>query len=90
MDNKVLIDQAVLFHFACKKNDRVYQIILQPGAPWAEITEVLEDFKLEFQKLEQQALEAEKNRNQDAAPIAVEAENSVVEPVTDDTNTVVE
>lgn len=77
MDNKVLIDQAVLFHFAYRKNERVYQIILQPGAPWTEIAEVLEDFKVEFQKLEQQAKEAEKNKQEASEPLTVEAESSV-------------
>ena len=35
------MDQAVIFNFAIVKNQRVYQFLVQPGAPWEEVYEAL-------------------------------------------------
>ena len=67
------MNQAVLFNFALQRDQRVYQLSLQPGAPWEEIYGVLDEFKLEMQKLEEETkkLEAQK------AEITPEAEKTV-------------
>jgi hypothetical protein len=59
------MQQAVCFHFGITKNERVYQIIVQPGSPWEDIQEVINEFKSEFTSLEQQALKAEQEKNKD-------------------------
>ncbi len=73
------MNQAALFHFAIQKNDRVFQFIIQPGSPWEEVEQALEQFKKEFQDLRVQ-VEAEalkKDMDEAAAnanPAPVEAE----------------
>ena len=53
------MNQAVMFHFATVKNERVYQIVLQPGSPWEDIEAVLHEFKNEFALLKEQAQKEE-------------------------------
>ena len=45
------MNQFVLFHFVITKNDRVYEFSVQPGTPWDDIEEVLEEFKEKFRQL---------------------------------------
>ena len=70
------MNQAALFHFAIQKNDRLYQLIVQPGSPWEELEAALEAFKKEFQDLRVQ-VEAEalkKDQEAKSSPATVEAE----------------
>lgn len=55
------MNQFVLFHFTVNKNDRLYQFVIQPGAPWEDIEAVCEEFKTQFLTLKQEAIEKEKN-----------------------------
>src|SRR5258708_36643134 len=64
---KEIMNQHVMFHFSLVKNERVYQLIIQPGAPWQEIEEVMEEFGKEFLRLKKEAQEKEesdKNRKE--------------------------
>lgn len=72
-----MMNQAVLFHFAIQKNDRVYQFQVQPGAPWEEIQATLDEMKAEFVVLQQQAEKAAAEKNEvkpEEAQAPVEAE----------------
>lgn len=53
--NELVLNQAIVFHFALTKNDRVYVFQVMPGSPWEEIDQVFDDLKIEFQKLKEKA-----------------------------------
>lgn len=61
------MNQYVTFNFATVKNERVYQMVIQPGSPWEDIEVVLHEFQNEFALLKEQALkqEAEKTAEMD-------------------------
>lgn len=48
-------NQAVVFHFALTKNDRVYVFQVTPGSPWDEIDQAFDEFKEQFKKLKETA-----------------------------------
>jgi hypothetical protein len=56
------MNQFALLHFTITKNDRLFQVVLQPGTPWPDLEEALEEFKAEFLKAkkEQEDLAAKK------------------------------
>lgn len=54
------MQQHLVLHFSIVKNERVYQLLLQPGSPYEELQEVLEQFKVDFHDLQQQAIEKQK------------------------------
>ena len=70
------MDSFALFHFAIKKNDRVYQVVLQPGAPWDEINQVMDDFKAEFAALKLKADEEAAKKPEESAVV----EPAVLDP----------
>jgi hypothetical protein len=69
------MNQAVFFHFAIQKQERIYQFIVQPGSPWEEVESVLEDFKKDFNELREK-LAAEEAAKKESQP----AVNNVVSP----------
>lgn len=64
MNSYALFNFAVTRDFEVdgKPQQRVYQLSIQPGAPWSEIYTVLDELKSEFQVLEEQAKTAEKEK----------------------------
>lgn len=56
---KDFMNQHVLFQFSIVKNERLFQVILQPGAPWDDIEGVIDEFKSEFNRLKLEAQEKE-------------------------------
>lgn len=61
------MNQFVLFHFTINKNDRVYQFSMQPGVSWEDIEAVCDEFKQEFLKLKQEAIEKELQQKKEGA-----------------------
>lgn len=53
------MNQFILMHFTLAKNNRFFQLSIQPGAPWEDIQAVLDDFKQEMNDLQQQAIKKE-------------------------------
>jgi hypothetical protein len=49
------MNQFVLFHFTIDKNNRIYQFVVQPGAPWEDIEAVVEEFKIKMLDLKVEA-----------------------------------
>jgi hypothetical protein len=49
------MNQFALLHFTLHKNDRIYQVVLQPGYPWEDLEVVLDDFKKEFASMKEEA-----------------------------------
>lgn len=71
MESYALFNFAVRREFEVegKKHQRVYQLELQPGSPWDEIADVLDEFKVEMALLKEQAKSKE-----DAEKAAANAE----------------
>lgn len=42
-----------------EKNGRVCRMVFEPGTPWDDVFSVLEDFRVEFLRLRQEAEERE-------------------------------
>jgi len=51
------MNQYALLHFAISKNDRLFQILIQPGTPWEDLEEVLREFHTEFGKIKQEQID---------------------------------
>jgi len=51
------MNQYALLHFAITKNDRLFQILIQPGTPWEDLDEVLREFHVEFGKIKQEQID---------------------------------
>lgn len=45
------MDSFAFFNFVIKKNDKAFQFSVQPGCPWNEAQEALDEFKSELEKL---------------------------------------
>lgn len=76
------MNQAVLFNFAVTREDkdknvRVYQLTIQPGAPWEELYDALAEFEREIKALEVKAKAEEEAKK--AEPIEPEVVNPVSE-----------
>ena len=54
------VNQHLVIHFSIVKNDRVYQLMVQPGSPYEEAQEVLKEFQEGLLELQKQAQEKEK------------------------------
>lgn len=72
------MDQYVVFHFNIKKNDRNYQVIIQPGSPFEEVQEVLEQFKADFKELQAKQIEAAEKAKHEAEQEAIPVEAEIV------------
>jgi hypothetical protein len=75
------MDKFILYHFAVVKNGRVYKFSCQPGSPWEDAFDALDEVKFEFQKqqeAEKQAQAAKAASEQPAPADSVEPE--VVQP----------
>jgi len=60
------MDKFALYHFAIKKNERIFKLDLQPGTPWTELFEVLEEFKAEFEKMKaEEEIKAEEQKSKE-------------------------
>lgn len=70
------MQQHLVLHFSIVKNERVYQLMLQPGSPYEELKEVLEQFKADFDELQRQAKEKEEQAAQESNDNAVEASSN--------------
>jgi hypothetical protein len=76
------MNQAALFHFAVQKNERLYQFIVQPGAPWEELDEALDQLKKEFHELRAQVeAEALKKDQDEAAKKVAESQSGAADLV---------
>ena len=53
------MNQFLVFHFNISKNDKNFQLMMQPGCSYEEVAEVLEQFKADFVELQRLALEKE-------------------------------
>lgn len=53
------MDQFVLFNFSTVINSRVYRVVVQPGSPWEDIEEAIEQFKVGFKDLKEEAKKKE-------------------------------
>lgn len=60
------MDQFIFFNFSAVINNRVYRIVLQPGSPWEDVDEAIEQFKSGFQKLKEEA----KKKEEEAATVS--------------------
>lgn len=49
--------QEMKFRFSLVKNERVFEFLITPGTPWADVQEVLKDFAADFVELEKQIAE---------------------------------
>lgn len=56
------MDSFALFNFVIKNNDKIFQFSVQPGCPWQEAQDALEQFKKELENLR---LEQEKKAQAD-------------------------
>jgi hypothetical protein len=70
------MDQYIVLHFNVKKGERNYQLMLQPGAPFEEVQEVLELFKADFAELQKQNAERAQQAQQESESVEVEPEVS--------------
>lgn len=70
------LDQFAVLHFNIQKEQRNYQIMLQPGAPFDEIQAVLDEFKESFVALQEnyKEQEAKQKSEQEKEAVPVEAE----------------
>lgn len=60
------MNQHLVIHFSVVKNDRVYQLMLQPGCAYAEVQEILDLFKADFAEMQRLA---EEKAKQDATDL---------------------
>lgn len=51
------MNQFALFHFTITKNDRLFQVLIQPGTPWEDLESVLDEFKEKFSEIKKDQLE---------------------------------
>lgn len=58
------MNESVTFEFSIVKNDRLYRFLLQPGSPWEEMDEVLNEFKEKLDLKRQEAVKAEEARQE--------------------------
>lgn len=49
------MNQYMLYHFTINKNDRVFQLIIQPGTPWEDLEEVMAEFTSQFLQIKAEA-----------------------------------
>lgn len=59
------MNQFILMHFTLNKNNRFFELSVQPGAPWEDVQAVLDDFKQHMNDLQQEAI---KEQEMQAAP----------------------
>lgn len=60
------MNQFILMHFTLNKNNRFFELSVQPGAPWEDVQAVLDDFKQHMNDLQQEAIK--KEQEMQAAP----------------------
>lgn len=61
------MNQHILYNFSIVKNDKVYQMIVQPPCTYEEVQEILCDFKVQFEELLKQQKEREE-KGKEATP----------------------
>ena len=69
------MNQYVLFHFTVTKNDRLYQFAVQPGTPWADVEEVLDEMKASIITLKEDAIKQEAEKKSQAEAEQKNTEN---------------
>jgi hypothetical protein len=69
---KETMNQALLFDFSLEKNGRVYQFLIQGGAPWEEVDEVLDQLKKEFVVLRAEVVAREEAKAKEPIEAKVE------------------
>ena len=74
-----MMNQWHMFNFAIEKGEnkeRPYILQLQPGSNWEEIYAVLDEFKSQFQQMQEQALKLEEEKKAKEAEPKVETTNA--------------
>lgn len=72
-----MMNQWHMFNFALVKGDKQYVFQLFPGSSWEEIQTVLDEFKAEFQKLQELAIQQEAEKKQkEESDVPVEVVNA--------------
>jgi hypothetical protein len=74
-----MMNQFLVFHFNINKNDKNFQLMMQPGCSYEEVAEVLEQFKVEFVELQRLAKEKEEADKAAAEKQVEEVQPEVVE-----------
>lgn len=73
------MDQYLFLNFAINKNERSYQLLIQPGAPFEDIQAILDQYKADFATLqEQQKAKAEEEKSKAEAVVSEPVEAEVV------------
>ena len=72
------MDQFLVLHFNIQKNERNYQLMIQPGAPFEDIYAVLDELKDSFKKIQEEQLEKERVAKEEAEKEAVPVEAELV------------
>jgi len=62
-----MMNQWHMFNFSIQKDEKHYVFQLLPGSNWEEIQAVLDEFKVEFKALQEQAVKQEEERKVKAA-----------------------
>lgn len=67
-----------MLHFNLQKNERNYQLMIQPGSPFEDIYAVLDELKESFQKIQEEQQEKERQAKEEAEKEAVPVEAELV------------
>jgi hypothetical protein len=65
------MDSFALYHFSVTRNNRICQMLVQPGTPWEEVDAFLEEFKAGFAQQRADAEERERKAKEES-PITPE------------------
>ena len=66
------MNQHLVIHFSVVKNERVYQLMLQPGSPYEEAVEALKEIQQGILDLQKQAQEREAQEKAENKPADVQ------------------
>jgi hypothetical protein len=56
------MNQFALINYTLEKNERIIRLVFQPGTPWQDALEALDEFKTEILILKEEAERAEAER----------------------------
>ena len=73
------MDQYLFLNFAIAKNNKSFQLLIQPGCPFEEVQEVLSQYKADFEQLQKDQLAKAEEEKAKAAAQAAPVEPEVVQ-----------
>lgn len=62
------MDSFALYHFSITRNNRICQMLVQPGTPWEEVEAFLEEFRTGFAQQRLEAEERERKAKEEQQP----------------------